>query len=144
MMCDGLLTQKWFYTDKLRSSDAAVCRWYIQIGMPTTRLQTNSVALHWNATAETPCSQSACFLHLQCCGVPLGYRKTRSVLCKQKTPTVLGLTQYTDFTKAFFTFETSHGSTVQAYCDVIDACVKNTAFRAPGFGCVRLDATSVC
>ena len=97
-----------------------------------------------NATAETPCSQSTCFLHLQCCGVTLGYRKTRSVLCKQKTPTVLPVTQYTNVIKVFFTSKTSHGSTVQAYRDVIDARVKNTAFHTPGFGCVRLDATNVC
>lgn len=34
------------------------------------------------------------------------------------TPTLLSVTQYTNFTNAFFTFKTSHGSTVQAYCDV--------------------------
>jgi hypothetical protein len=42
------------------------------------------------------------------------------------TPTVLSVTQYTNFTKAFFTFKTSHGSTVQAYCDVNDARKKST------------------
>ena len=54
------------------------------------------------------------------------------------------VTQCVNFTKAFFTFKTSNDSTVQAYCDVIEARVKNTAFRAPGFVCVQLDATSVC
>jgi hypothetical protein len=42
------------------------------------------------------------------------------------TPTVLSLTQYTNFTKAFFTFKTSHGSMVQAYCDVNDDRKKST------------------
>jgi len=41
------------------------------------------------------------------------------------TPTVLSVTQYTNVTKAFFTFKTSPGSTVQAYCDV-DARKKST------------------
>ena len=33
----------------------------------------------------------------------------------RKVPSV---TQYTNFTKVFFTFKTSHGSTVQACCNV--------------------------